>query len=384
MDEFRILLTSGGVDGKLVFLAGILNLFFFLRNFMHDKLCQIKLILQVLYIMCVKYNKYKQYAYIIELYRLICNYIEDRLYHTFHPSGELGEYIPTLQPMYEKPLIYVVNMHIHVKSSKLEPSIQYPCSYDSFETCLQTKRKELNTSCQVPFETDVNDNTICKTDEEGYKVMKELSKLTSKCKPSCQVVDIRIEEIPQNYGVLSRNENFKVGLLQVSKMTPGYYINIPSTASLTSISYDYGFISYVAEFAGWSGIFVGASVLWIVGIITSLFSWVSSIKIEQKSLTNVVKILSLFYLLYLVYTCTVKFVNKPQGVMVDFKNTKIEFDMTICSSKFLVGFLRGGSLGDLKGIFLSSLRYKPNDVIKNSTFFRIQYGQSFEYIKILE
>ena len=89
--------------------------------------------------------------------------------------------------------------------------------------------------------------------------MKELSKLTSKCKSSCQVVDIRIEENPQNYGVLSRNENFKVGLLRVSNMTPGYYINIPSTASLTSISYDYGFISYVAEFAGWSGMFVGAS-----------------------------------------------------------------------------------------------------------------------------
>ena len=69
--------------------------------------------------------------------------------------------------MNERPLFYVVNMHLHVKSFKLEPSIQYPCSYGPFETCLQAKRKELNTSCQIPFETDVNDNTVCKTDEDG-------------------------------------------------------------------------------------------------------------------------------------------------------------------------------------------------------------------------
>ena len=173
--------------------------------------------------------------------------------------------------------------------------------------------------------------------------MTELSKLTSKCKPSCQVVEIKIEEIPQSYGVISRNENFKINLLQVSRMIPGYYINIPSTAGLTSISYDYGFVSYVAEFAGWSGIFVGASLLWIVGISTSWFSTVTSIKIEEKYIANIVKIVSLFYLLYLIYTCGLKFVNKPMGVMVDFKSTKIEFDMTICSSKFLVGYLRGGN-----------------------------------------
>ena len=275
---------------------------------------------------------------------MISNLILDKFYHTFHPSGELGEYISNLQPMYETPLKYVVNIHLHVKSFQLEPSFQYPCSYGSFESCLQDKRKELNTSCQVPFETDVNDNTICTTDEDGYKVTEELSKLTSKCKPSCQVVDIRIKEIPKSYGLLSKNEVFRRGLLQVSRMIPGYYINIPSTAGLTSISHDYGFISYVAEFSGWSGIFVGASLLWIAGITTSCFSWVTSIKIEEKYLANIVKTLSLFYLLYLVYTCSVKFISKPQGVMVNFKNTKIEFDMTICSSKFLVGYFRGGSL----------------------------------------
>ena len=127
--------------------------------------------------------------------------------------------------------MYVVNMYLHVKSHKLEPSIQYPCSYGSFETCLQTKRKELNTTCKVPFETDVNDYTICNTDGDGYKAMTELSKLTSKCKPSCQVVDIKIEEIPLSFGVLSKNINFKTGLKQVSRMVPGYYINIPSTAA---------------------------------------------------------------------------------------------------------------------------------------------------------
>ncbi len=240
--------------------------------------------------------------------------------------------------MYENPLKFIVNVQLYIKSSKLEPSNQYPCSHSSFETCLRTKTRELNTSCLVPFETNVDDNTVCKTDEDGYKTMTELSKLTSKCKPSCQVVDIRIKEIPQSYGLLSKNEVFRRGLLQVSKMIPGYYINIPSTASLTSISYDYGFISFVAEFAGWSGIFVGASLLWIVGKKTSLISQITSIKIEEKYIANTVKFLSLFYVLYLVYTCAVKYANKPQGVMVDFKNTKIEFDMTICSSKFLVGY----------------------------------------------
>ena len=139
--------------------------------------------------------------------------------------------------------------------------------------------------------------------------MLEVSKVLNMCEQSCQIMEIKAEEIPLSYGVITSNEIYKNALIDLG-MQPGYYFNIPSTAQSVSMSHDYGIISFVAEFAGWSGILVGASLVSIIGILISLFTWTTAITVKKPYLLTVVNILSLAFLGYLICTCFSRFFTR--------------------------------------------------------------------------
>ena len=267
---------------------------------------------------------------------------QEILHHTVHPEGEITDYLATLKQMYDRPLKYVVNVHFHIKAFHLESSNNFHCSYETKEKCLTKKRGLLHTSCFLPFENANVNVSICSTDEDGYDTMLKVSKVLNMCEQSCHIIEIRTEEIPLSYGGISSNEIFKTALLQVG-MQPGYYFNIPSTARSISMSHDYGLISYVAEFAGWSGILVGASLVSIIGILISLFTWTTAITVKNQSLLTVVNIMSLVFLGYLICTCFSRFLRSPTGVTIDFEATEVDFDMTICTPKYYLAYKRTGN-----------------------------------------
>ena len=252
--------------------------------------------------------------------------------------------------MYERPLKYVVNVHFHIKAFHLEASKNFPCSYETKKKCLRENRSFLNTSCILPFENTTGNDSICSTDEEGYDTMIKVSKVLNMCKQSCHIMEIRTEEIPLSYGVITSNE---IALLEFG-MQPGYYFNIPSTARVVSMSHDYGIISFVAEFAGWSGILIGASLVSIIGISISIFTWSTAIDVKNFPLLTVVNILSLAFLGYLIYTCFSNFLKSPTGVTINFEATKVDFDMTICTPKYYLAYRRSvnGKKGKCQGLTL--------------------------------
>jgi hypothetical protein len=254
--------------------------------------------------------------------------------------------------MYDRPLQYVVNVHFHIKAFHLAASKNFHCSYENKKKCLTEKRSLLNTTCFLPFENTNGNESICSTDEEGYATMSEVSKVLDLCEQSCYIMDIRTEEIPLSYGVITSNEIYMAALLGHG-MQPGYYFNMPSAARVVSMSHDYGIISYVAEFAGWSGILVGASLISIIGISISIFTWCTAIEINEPPLLTVVNILSLAFLGYLVYTCFSKFLRSPTGVTIDFEATEVDFDMTICTPKYYLAYTRSlNDSGNFQGITL--------------------------------
>ena len=241
--------------------------------------------------------------------------------------------------MYDTPLKYIVNIHLHIKAFHLKASKNFCCSYETKKKCLTEKRSLLNASCFLPFENVNVNESICSTDEEGYDTMLKVSKVLNMCEHSCQIMEIRKEEIPLSYGVISSNEIYMYALLAFG-IQPGYYFNIPSTARSVSMSHEYGLISFVAEFAGWSGILIGASLVSIIGIAISIFTWSTAIEVNKPPLLTMVNILSLAFLGYLIYTCFSKFLRSPTGVAIDFEATKVDFDMTICTPKYYLAFRR--------------------------------------------
>ena len=242
--------------------------------------------------------------------------------------------------MYDTPLRHIINIYIYINSYQLDSSEEFPCEQNPYSSCLRRQRDYLNTSCFLPFEENTEYRPICKTDEEGYHTMFEVSKLISMCKQSCTIIDIEVQEIPQTYGALFTNEHFATGLLHVTHMIPGYYINTQQLARSLSVIHDYGFISYVAEFAGWSGILVGASLLGLLKFTTSLISKLTSIRLNQNVVLCITKIFSMIYIAYLLFTCCTKFNDSPKGIMVDFDTTEIDFVITICAPRYILAFRR--------------------------------------------
>ncbi len=249
-----------------------------------------------------------------------------------------------------------MNTYIYVSIYHLQPTESFHCESKLFQSCLLEKRKELHSFCYLPFETDVTNENICKTDKDGFETMEKLSRLSELCSQQCTLLDIEFVEEPQSYAAVSINEDFRNGLQQASRLRFGYYIHMPMIVKVVSQTNDYGFISYVAEFAGWAGIFVGLSLVTIVHLILSHVNMISTVEFNSKPLLIMLNILSLIPMIFLLYSCTHKFVERPLGDEVNFEATEINFDMTICSMKYYHAYTRGsGSLNSGKYVIFNNI-----------------------------
>ncbi len=241
----------------------------------------------------------------------------------------------------------IINTYIYVTLFNLQPTKNFHCGSTLIQSCLIEKRRNLDSLCYLPFETEVTNETICKTDKEGFETMKKLSKISNLCSQQCKIMDIEFVETPQSYAAIHINEDFRIGLLQASKLRFGYYIHMPIIVKVVSQTSDYGFISYVAEFAGWTGIFVGLSLVTIVHFIFSLVNMIAKTEFNSEPILIILNSLSLAIMICMLYSCISKFFKRPIGDEVDFEATEINFDMTICSEIFYHAYTKGTGTGFL-------------------------------------
>ena len=241
----------------------------------------------------------------------------------------------------DRPIKNIINVHLEVSSYNLDSSI-VPCDQNfNLKDCLAQARRQLPTTCMLPFESvDIDNQTFCKTDAEGYSTMQQVAKLRDTCDSRCTITNLHTIEIPLTYLTLSLKKNFLYGLQQKYKMKPGYYFSIPIKARQITVSHDYGFISWVAEFAGWSGIFVGASLTFILSTILDSNCCKAFGEKQKKIMIKTTVSISSIYIIYLLYACSSKFLKIPTGINVEFEETKTDFDFTICTPKYPFAFER--------------------------------------------
>ena len=121
----------------------------------------------------------------------------------------------------------------------------------------------------------------------------------------------------------------------------GYYIQIPANIKLIKNIQIYGIDSFVGEFGGWCGIFVGISIL-------SLFSKIFKIPINyiiSKSEDHTISALKVFGILCVgsIFVIAAFFVTKyleyPKATELTVEPLEHDFIYTICSSHHLDGEL---------------------------------------------
>ena len=271
------------------------------------------------------------------------NLFIEKLLYTFHQEGELGGSLSNLKPLRDLPLMYIINIRLYIKEYVLEASSNLPCGSDTYQLCYLRERSSVNTSCYLPFENPVENITICTNDVDGYKTMIAVYNVTRFCqaesKKTCNVLEIEYFESPLSYGAFSINKQFRDGFFLTSNQQGAYIIHPPTKAQFISMTHNYGIISYIAEFAGWSGIFVGASIFGILGIVVTLISLDKDFNCCKHFLTSC-KFVSIVVIFYITYINIQKYNDEPQGVTVDFGPSIVDFDMTICTTLYYHAYVR--------------------------------------------
>ena len=124
-----------------------------------------------------------------------------------------------------------------------------------------------------------------------------------------------------------------------------YILYLPSTVKVSSTSPSYGFISYIAEVAGWYNLFLGGSVLapW-----EGLWSWAFA-KMDLK-LGRLNRLLTWLYwavatciLVYILVDSTTTLVDNPIGTSTMLRPSLTGLSLSICWPQYTSVFTRNAT-----------------------------------------
>lgn len=126
-------------------------------------------------------------------------------------------------------------------------------------------------------------------------------------------------------------------IFNVNYYTNGYYINLPKVITFRKVKHAYDAVSYIAEFGGWAGLFIGLSLA--SGILT-LFKTIDKFPsltffsaANIKRIRNLINCACTLYLVYLVFSLTSKLLDYPTSTSITVEDTKLDFDLTFCTTK---------------------------------------------------
>ncbi len=128
-----------------------------------------------------------------------------------------------------------------------------------FDDCVSQAGLDRNPTCILPFQNwsaypDIQ-NRICKTHDEGYASFQQFQLTYIACKVPCIQINTVFNHYVPQYLCARYLENVK----QNSKIFPNY-LHLPGSIKLSKASPSYGFITFIAEVAGWYNLFLGGSI----------------------------------------------------------------------------------------------------------------------------
>ena len=151
---------------------------------------------------------------------------------------------------------YIENIELNIRVSKLisTPSTQCEDGVTEYDSCA-----EALTNLQFQDQCDLDPLLLYQPNNAQSLMNKvlDLDKIgAQKCLLPCTQVDMGAKLNPVNWLDTFESSN------HTDKMfTPGYYITIPSTVLYTEMQDHYTLITFIAEFGGWVGLFLGVSIL---------------------------------------------------------------------------------------------------------------------------
>ena len=227
-----------------------------------------------------------------------------------------------LLPLVPQKINNNINIDISIKEILNSDSTECDETPNHYDDCVMTEVENLLTTCTFPFLSKKNIESVCRTFEDGKKALKVFNKEETKCKFPCYQINVDYQLHPSRLVFSKKNPNM------IETENPSFFFNFPSKVKVSRMSEDYGIISYIAEFGGWSGLFIGISLLTIT---TEAIAFLNLKNTNVGRQTRMVTILAFTILTGLViYTSVSKWLENDTGQDVSFTTNYSNTSFSIC------------------------------------------------------
>ena len=204
------------------------------------------------------------------------------------------------------------------------------------DACIRSSRESADLACHLPFLYD-NMTETCPNFAEGAVALRDYLEFQPNCINPCSQFEYRVSQVPIMY-FQSRNTtngyNYKDSIAAIPRN--GYYIDVPEYMTIRTSVPSYSFVSFVAEFAGWAGLFLGLS---FSGTLIQILPYVLSSKFVPfadkavRLILYTAYILSTVCLSYLFVKLFMKLIENRSSTSIQITDTTYDFAMSVCALK---------------------------------------------------
>ena len=226
---------------------------------------------------------------------------------------------------------HIMDLNIDITSNQLVPSPNNPCATDTFDSCVDNFIKTtLNDHCQLPFMKDtIGEIPICNTGDSMQGALNLFQTSHLECLDSCSQIEVKIEANPVDWTYILMNPKFPV-----KTVIPGYYLTIPRTVLVSRMVENYTTVSFIAEFGGWVGLFLGVSLLGVFKLMVVPYFNSDSDKLLKKILMTgltFMKTVCIICLAYILFKCCEKMITGEIKSDVKFQDDLKNISLSLCS-----------------------------------------------------
>ncbi len=226
------------------------------------------------------------------------------------------------------------------------PTEGFQCDEDLFgyDSCIFQAVQANGPSCVLPFQnlsvlTDTH-HKICKTHAEGYASFQQFQLNYGTCKVRCSQLNTVF-----NYYMPQYLRDSYLYSIKKEATIFAYYLFLPSTIKVSKESPSYGFITFIAEVAGWYNLFLGGSIfaIWeVLGtkILRVLFKIHGKVSQFLSPWRNILYLLlSSCILIYIFLDCITTLVTNPVGSNILLTNSVVQgLCLSICLPQYTSGY----------------------------------------------
>ena len=273
---------------------------------------------------CHNFQRAGSYIFLL----LLLNTCLDEGLVYFHSKGEL------MQKYLRNPYLFIkaqrdnVNVELDISVLSILDSQLEDCSSQEYDECVmhEIKDKLMRTiSCWPSFLDNLSNASTCQNFDKGLNALEIFNDAKTNCKFPCYQINIdsRLSTTRPVINTIHQDVNFT--------KTPGYVFYMPKNVKLSEMVESYDILSYMAEFGGWSGLFVGISVL------TITFALIDNLNMKNKKAEKGAKLMltsfSIIMLFYVLIESIIKLLEKPIGEKISFNQNYGDISLSICNEE---------------------------------------------------